>query len=252
METPDPDRVRPPALPAGTVYGRGGAPMSGREPEHGLLSRLHPAITAGIAVSVIGVLTLGYLIWRSTITTRPPVAVGPATTPAAVPPATESPQASPTPSPSASSTGPALTPGTWLLESVDYTGRYVRRKDGLAVVETINAANGEEARQEAALIVTNGLADRSCFTFRTTDGRYLRHYAFRLRFSKPDDSDLFLKDATFCTEVGTGADVIRLRSFNYPDRTIHHRDAELWLDKTDDSQNFIAASSFTAHLQPDA
>jgi hypothetical protein len=244
--------VHPSGLPTGTVYGRGGAPVSGREPEPGLLSRLHPAITAGIAVSVIAVLTLGYLVWRSSITTQPPVAAGPATTPAAAPPATESPVASPSPSPSASSTGPALTPGTWFLESVDYSGRYVRRKDGLGVVETINAATDEKARQEAALIVTNGLADRSCFTFRTTDGRYLRHYAFRLRFAKPDDSDLFLKDATFCAEAGTEANTVRLRSFNYPDRTIHHRDAELWLDKTDDSPGFLAASSFTTHLQPNA
>lgn len=254
METvpgaPDPDRTRPSAVPAGTVYGRGRGPVSGREPELGLFSRLHPAITAGVAVSVIGVLTLGYLIWRSSIATGPPVAAGPETAHAAIPPTNESSDAPPSLSPSASPSGPVLAPGTWFLESVDHSGWYLHHKDGVGVVGTINAASDAEARREAALIVTNGLADRSCFTFRTIDGRYLRHYAFRLKFVEADDSDLFHKDATFCAE--TDANAVRLRSYNYPERTIHHRASELWLDKADDSQSFIAESSFTAHLQPNA
>jgi hypothetical protein len=234
---PDPDRVRSSAVPTGTVYGRGGVPVGGEKLD--LLSRLHPAITATIAVSFLAVLTLGYLAWRSSVTTASPVAVGSASPGEAVPPVDESPEASPSPSPSVSPTGLALTRGTWSLESVDSAGSFIGRRDGLGVVASSNDV------RDAALIVTGGLADRSCFSFRTADGRYLRHYAFRLRFDAPDDSDLFRRDATFCVETGEGGDSVRLRSHNYRDRVVHRRGHELWLDKSDETRGFPAASSFT-------
>ena len=228
-----------PPRPTGTVYGRGGVPVGAQKigaEKPDLFSRLHPAITATVAASLIAVLTLGYLAWRSTVTTASPVAAGSAPTEEASPPAVESP--SPNPSPSVSPTGLALTAGTWSLESADSAGRFVRRRDGLGFVETIDADDAGDA----SLIVTGGLADRSCFSFRTADGRYLRHYAFRLRFDAPDDSELFRKDATFCRETG---DSVRLRSANYRDRFVHRRGRELWLDKPDGSEGFAAASSFT-------
>ena len=234
---PDPHRLRSSAAPAGTVYGRGAMPVGGDKPD--LLSRLHPAITATIAVSFIAVLTLGYLTWRSSVTTASPVAAASASAAPAEPPADDSPEASPSPSPSVSPSGLPLTRGTWSLESVDASGSFIGRRDGLGVVETIDAAG------DMSLVVTGGLADRSCFSFRTADGRYLRHYAFRLRFDAPDDSDLFRKDATFCAETGAGGDSVRLRSVNYRDRVLHHRGRELWLDRSDGSRGFSADSSFT-------
>ncbi|HEX8347359.1 MAG TPA: AbfB domain-containing protein [Actinoplanes sp.] len=251
-----------PPGPTGTVYGRGGVPVGAQNvgaqkvgaEKPDLFSRLHPAITATVAASLIAVLTLGYLAWRSTVTTASPVAAGSAPTEEASPPAVESP--SPNPSPSVSPTGLALTAGTWSLESADSAGRFLRRRNGLGFVETIDADDAGDA----SLIVTGGLADRSCFSFRTADGRYLRHYAFRLRFDAPDDSELFRKDATFCRETGetrdtgaggdtgetgAGGDSVRLRSANYRDRFVHRRGRELWLDKPDGTEGFAAASSFT-------
>jgi hypothetical protein len=237
-----PHPPRPSSVSAGTVYGRGGVPVSGEKQD--LFSRLHPAITATVAASFIAVLTLGYLAWRSTMAAEPSLAAGSATVQAAPVPTTESPEASPSPSPSVSPTGATLTAGMWSLESAGHAGSYIRRKNGLGVVETIDPGRGSDSR-EATLIVTNGLSDRSCFSFRTADGRYLRHYAFRLRFDRPDGSSLFAKDATFCAVGGTAADSVRLRSVNYPDRVLHARGSELWLDRPDGSSGFRAESSFT-------
>lgn len=242
-EPTGPDAAGPSAASTGTVYGRGGVPVDGRPLD--LMSRLHPAVTATVAVAIIAVMTLGYLIWRSSVTQTPPATAAPAGADAASPPTDERPDASPSPSPSASPTGLALAPGTWSLESTDQPGRYVRRRADLGTVDSIDAAAGARDRRDASLIVTEGLADRSCFTFRTLDGRYLRHYDFRLKFDEPENSDIFRKDATFCAEDGAGGDPVRLRSHNYPDRTVHRRGAELWLDRPDGSQAFSAASSFT-------
>ncbi|MEH1129014.1 AbfB domain-containing protein [Micromonospora sp. CPCC 206061] len=226
----------PPAT--GTVYGRGAATASSQE--LGLLERLHPAITAAIAAAVIGVSALGYMMWRSVSAAEPSAAAGPPTPGAAPPPA---PSASPSPSPSP--TGVTLSAGTWSLESADQSGSYVSRADGLAVIDPVDADSDAEDRREASLVVLAGLADSSCFTFRTADGRYLRHYDFRLRFDESDDSALFREDATFCAGTGSTADAVTLRSHNYPDRVIRHRQSKLWLDRPDGSEGFASASSFT-------
>lgn len=226
-----------PVRPAtGTVYGRGGAPTSG--PELGLLERLHPAITAGVAAGVIGVFALGFLVWRAVGDAEPSAAASPSGAAISPQPVEESPEPSPSPSP----TGVTLGPGVWSLESVDRPGWYVRRDDDVAVIDEIGAANDAEDREEASFIVIAGLADASCFSFRTADGRYLRHFDFRLRFDELDDSTLFREDATFCPQAGADAGSVTLRSRNYPDRVIHHRQSELWIDPPDGSGG---ASSFT-------
>ncbi|MCW6003975.1 AbfB domain-containing protein [Micromonospora sp. CPCC 205371] len=232
---PEPQRSAP--APAGTVYGRGGAPTSDRD--FGLLERLHPAVTAGIAAAVIGVFTLGYLAWRAVSGTESPAGEPPA---AAAPRTVEEPARSPSPSPSP--TGARLSAGAWSLESADRSGSYVRRDDALAVIGTLNAEDDEADRREASFVVLAGLADPSCFSFRAADGRFLRHYDFRLKFDETEDKALFREDATFCAAAGATADSVTLRSHNYPDRVIHHRQSELWLDRPDGSEGFAAASSF--------
>jgi hypothetical protein len=94
------------------------------------------------------------------------------------------------------------------------------------------------------LTVIRGLGDSRCFTVRHRDGRYLRHFDFRLRFDKLDDSDLFRADATFCPVGDQPAGTVRLRSKNYPDRLLHRRGARLHIDKPDGSGGFEADSSF--------
>jgi hypothetical protein len=230
---PEPRRSAP--VPTGTVYGRGDAMAGGRD--LGLLERLHPAITAGIAAAVIGLCTLGYLAWRGVSATEPSVAAG---SPTATAIATQSPSSSPSPSPN----GVTLSTGAWSLESADQSGSYVRREGDRARIDTVSAESDASDRREASLVVVAGLADASCFTFRASDGRYLRHYDFRLRFDEPDDTALLREDATFCAGTGATADSVTLRSRNYPDRVIHSRQTELWLDRPDGSEGFAAASSF--------
>lgn len=236
-QPPGQEPVRPAPPAPGTVYGRGGAATSG--PELGLLERLHPAITAGVAAGVIGVFALGYLAWRTVSDPEPSAAASPSAATVPPQPVEESPDPSPSPSP----TGATLGPGVWSLESVDQPGWYVRRDDDVAVIDEVGAASDGEDREEASFIVVAGLADASCFSFRTADGRYLRHYDFRLRFDELDDSTLFREDATFCPQAGADTGSVTLRSRNYPDRVIHHRQSELWIDPPDGRSD--GASSFT-------
>ncbi|MFF7789076.1 AbfB domain-containing protein [Streptomyces sp. NPDC007991] len=45
--------------------------------------------------------------------------------------------------------------------------------------------------------MTWGLADGSCYSFRDSSGRYLRHKDLRIRADASNGTTLFNKDATF-------------------------------------------------------
>ncbi|MFI5937454.1 AbfB domain-containing protein [Actinoplanes sp. NPDC051494] len=215
------DKTPGPSQPGGTVYGRGG--VDAREPRPGLLTRTHPAVTAGVSLAIIAVMVLAYVIWRSG-----------ADEPARVS-ATASAPASATASATATGAPPAeLAAGSWFVSP-------------LGDQRTFLTADGEFAAlsgTKAALTVVAGLADESCFSFRNDDDKYLRHFDYRLRFDAQDDSDLFRLDATFCKVAGLKAGTVRLRSKNYLDHVIHRRGTELYIDKPDESDKFVADSSF--------
>jgi hypothetical protein len=104
---------------------------------------------------------------------------------------------------------------------------------------------GFSADQRMVLTVSAGLADDACFSFREPGGGWLRHFDYRLRFDKADDSDLFREDATFCPLSGAPAGTVRLKSKNYPDHVLHRRsDTEFYIDEPGDG----AGTSFT--VQP--
>ncbi|BEL03615.1 hypothetical protein Q0Z83_018060 [Actinoplanes sichuanensis] len=193
----------------GTVYGRGGVDVRKGEPD-----RLPRAMIAGVGVGVVAVLGLGYAAWSST--------GGGEEKPAAA--ATTTAPAAPTAVPESTVTAkPQLAAGSWLLSPLGDEDTYL-------------TANGDYAKMSpadpATLTVSAGLADDTCFSFRLEDGRYLRHFDYRLRFDASDDSDLFRSDATFCQEAGTDVGTVRLRSKNYPDHLVHRRDDEsLYIDK---------------------
>ncbi|AGL17129.1 AbfB domain-containing protein [Actinoplanes sp. N902-109] len=205
--------------PAGTVYGRGGVDV--REPRQGLLTRTHPAMTAAVCAGIIAVLALAYGIWRATASPAQPVA-------AAV-------SASPSPVAASSAPPPArLTAGQWLLSPSDDPTIFLTTEDGYAAL----------ADEKLVLTVVAGRADESCFSFRTDDGRFMRHFDYRLRFDADDGSELFRNDATFCPDDGTRAGTVRLRSKNYPDHVVHRRGTELYIDEPEDSGTFAAESTF--------
>ncbi|GIE80670.1 hypothetical protein Aph02nite_66200 [Actinoplanes philippinensis] len=189
--------------PAGTVYG------SSRP------DRLSRALTIGVGAGAVAVLVLGYAAWTSTGGgDEKPAAAATSATATATTPAAES------PSPAAT---PELAAGAWLLSPLGDEDTYL-------------TANGEYAKMSpadpATLTVSAGLADDTCFSFRLEDGRYLRHFDYRLRFDASDDSELFRNDATFCREAGTDPGAVRLRSKNYPEFLLHRRDDDsLYIDK---------------------
>lgn len=216
--------------PAGTVYGRGGVDV--REPRR----VLHPVVLALVVVAAItAVLALGYwAFFRSPVDPRP--AAAPAAATSAVPSAVR-PAASPSTTAASPSPTPAATFGTGrmvLVLAADPRATLVADGDFAAM----------SADDTMVLTVVRGLADSRCFTLRAGDGRYLRHFDFRLRFDPLDDSDLFRNDATFCPVQGRPAGTVRLRSKNYPDRLLHRRDARLYIDEPDSSRAFDRDSSF--------
>jgi Alpha-L-arabinofuranosidase B (ABFB) domain len=79
--------------------------------------------------------------------------------------------------------------------------------------------------------------------------RYLRHRDFRLwleESSGPGDQ-LFRQDSAFYIEPGLASpgdpNAISLRSVNYPDRYIRHRDFHLWVEPRD-SPNLAPDATF--------
>ena len=219
MSDQGPDQSRA----AGTVYGRGGVDV--RPPRQGLLTRTHPGVTALVCAGIVGVLALGYWAWRGTAST-PQRAL-----PAAPPSPSVAASASPSPA--------GLTTGSWVLTPDGDPDTYLTTDNGFAALSS---------EEQLVLHVVPGLADGSCFTFRLDDGRYLRHFDYRLRFDATDDSDLFRNDATFCPDPAAPAGTVRLASKNYPDHVVHRRGTELYIDEPDGSDGFTADSSFA--VQP--
>jgi hypothetical protein len=180
-----------------------------------------------VAVAVVVALLAGIVVWRSAGRDAEPAAK-PATSPA-------SPSASPSPSPSPSAVA-ELSTGSWLLSLSGGSGLYLTVDGDFAALST---------SQRTVFVVVKGLADASCFSIRAPNGKYLRHFDFRLRFDDLADSDLFHKDATFCPLSDAPAGAVLLRSVNYPDHVIHSRGNQLYIDKRDGSTAFDADSSFT-------
>jgi hypothetical protein len=128
--------------------------------------------------------------------------------------------------------GVTVPSGARLLRSVNFPDRYWNANGGLTTSGT-------------AFTAVPGLADPNGYSFRAPDGRYLRHYAFKLRLD-PTGGDNFAEDATFVARPGATAGSVAFESFNFPGRYIRHRGFELWADLTTNTDLFRNDSSFTA------
>ncbi|SDS89395.1 AbfB domain-containing protein [Actinoplanes derwentensis] len=207
-----------PARPSGTVYGSGGPAA----PSDGLPRFVPIAVGAG----GVAVLLLAWAAWNSITGEKDPAVAATAT--AATTPAAAQPSA-------AEPAKPLLGAGEWQLSPLGDENTYLTVSGDFAKMSPADPAT---------VTVVAGLGDEACFSFRLSDGRFLRHFDYRLRFDASDDSDLFRADATFCQESGTDAGTIRLRSKNYPDYRIHQRkDASLYIDKPEGAA-FDGESSF--------
>ncbi|MEV1067836.1 AbfB domain-containing protein [Streptomyces sp. NPDC050263] len=155
--------------------------------------------------------------------TSPSASSSPKPQGSSTPHAPTAPSASPTKKPAA----PKPTSIRRSVRSVNYPDRYWHVSNG---VVRLDEPRGSESREDSTFTVVAGLTDSSCYSFRTSDGDYLRHRDFILRAERNDGSTLFRKDATFCSVPSTYSDAVMLESVNYPGRFLRHQNFTLRLD----------------------
>lgn len=134
-----------------------------------------------------------------------------------------------------------VSPGT-SIRSVSHPDRHWRVSDGSVRLDRVGS--GPEQREDATFRRVPGLADPSCSSFATADGRLLRHRGFVLVADADDGSSLFRADATFCPRPAASSGAVMLESVNYPGRFLRHRDFRIRLDPYDHSALFRADSAF--------
>ncbi|MFJ5102332.1 AbfB domain-containing protein [Streptomyces sp. NPDC088554] len=134
-------------------------------------------------------------------------------------------------------TPPPATSRQRAVQSINYPDRYWNVRDGLGYLDRVN-------RGSALYTVIDGLADSDCYSFSLGNGRYLRHYNFRIRADSDNGSAIFEQDATFCPRENPYSGTVMLESKNFPGRYIRHRDYQLWVDPFKYSQEYLADSSF--------
>ncbi|MFR0351849.1 AbfB domain-containing protein [Streptomyces sediminimaris] len=127
------------------------------------------------------------------------------------------------------------------VRSVNYPDRFWHVSGDLVRLDPVASA---PARRDATFTLVKGLADRSCYSFATAGGRYLRHRDFLLRSERDDGSALFEQDATFCPRTSSYPGAVMLESVNYPGRFLRHRNFQLELDPYQGSDLYRADSSF--------
>ena len=237
---PSAANVRTPGQPDG---GPGALSASGR---------IGPAMPMKPVLAVVGIVAAigaAYLAWPDAgpAPTEPTVAIpaGEPRTPGV--PSRTAPNTSPAvkvpPSSSASSSAPALRRGVRALRSSD-TGLYVASPYYWVDLVAIDGSSSPEQRSAVSYSVVRGLAKSSCYSFRTADGRYLRHYNWRLVLHESDGTQIFRGDATFCARAGASPGSWRFESANYPGHFLHHRDTELWVGEDDGTDSFSGRSTF--------
>ncbi|MFI8529726.1 sigma-70 family RNA polymerase sigma factor [Streptomyces aquilus] len=173
----------------------------------------------------------------------PRPSASPTATPKPVPKSTPTPTSTPPASPATGAE--ARISGPHSLRSVDTPGAYVTQSGSLGVLGPVGADSSTSTRQAATFTFVPGLADPRCYSLRDATGRYLRHYAFRIRLDVNNNSAIFQKDATFCPRSGSTAGSVALESYNYPGRYLRHRDnLQLWLDPSESTPSNRASRSF--------
>ncbi|MBG0561320.1 sigma-70 family RNA polymerase sigma factor [Actinoplanes aureus] len=199
------------------------------------LAAAHPVVATVAAGTLAAGATVGAVQLSSPETSRPATIGAPTAAPRTAVPA----------SPSSAGTGNRiLRTGPASLESANAAGRFVTATGDLGGLTEVGPGNTVTARRQATFRVAEGLADAECFSFRVSDGRYLRHSSWRVRLDRNDGTALFRGDATFCPRPGQTAGSVTLEASNYPGWFLRHRGDELWVDQSDNTEDFRADGSF--------
>jgi RNA polymerase sigma factor (sigma-70 family) len=243
---------------AGATVSASARTASGASRTARTIGRLAAKPTAAAAAGAVTLAAAGVAWYAATGSheraARPAVAVPLSPTASSVSPsprASASPKPKPTPAPTSTpAASPATTAegrisGRHALRSVDSPGDYVSQSDSLGILGPVSANSSAAARRAATFTFVTGLADPRCYSLRDATGRYLRHYAFRVRLDTDNGSAIFRKDATFCPRSGSTAGSLSLESYNYPGRYLRHRDnLQLWLDPSGSTASYRASRSF--------
>ncbi|GAA4601254.1 RNA polymerase sigma factor (sigma-70 family) [Actinoplanes octamycinicus] len=230
----------------------GAAPATGAIAAATKIIAAHPLAAAVAAIAAATAITVP--IVRQPNPERPRTNTAP---PAAPPAAAPSTAASPAPSTTTSSApstttsppvsaGPAGIVALGRLSLAWINGGYLTAGDGTeqAAVTGVGTSSSGSSRRRATFIAVAGLADPACVSFRTLDGRYLRHYELRERTSAPEDTAVFRGDATYCPKPGVDAGTVMLQSANYPDFYLRWTGSQLGIGYVKDTREFRTASSF--------
>ncbi|MEU4392695.1 glycoside hydrolase family 43 protein [Kribbella sp. NPDC023855] len=136
--------------------------------------------------------------------------------------------------------------GNRSLRSVSDPDRYVRHRDNLAYVEPVSSSSSLTTRQDATFTIVPGLANGNCYSFRSVNfpGRYLRHYAFRVRLDINSGDSVFARDATFCGRAGLAGGT-SFESYSHPGRYLRHYNYEVRVDWRTSDAAFARDASFT-------
>ncbi|MEU0069818.1 sigma-70 family RNA polymerase sigma factor [Streptomyces sp. NPDC006332] len=237
---------------AGATVGAGTRTVSGTSRTARTIGRLAAKPAAAAAAGAVTLAAVGVAWYTATGShepaPRPAVAAPLSPAASSVPPSprtSASPTPTPTPTAAPATTAEARISGPHVLRSVDDPGDYVSQSGRLGILGPVGATSSAATRQAATFTFVPGLADPRCYSLRDATGRYLRHYAFRVRLDTDDRSALFQKDATFCPRSGSTNGSVALESYNYPGRYLRHRDnLQMWLDPSEDTAAYRASRSF--------
>jgi hypothetical protein len=198
----------------------------------------HPLATVVAGITAAAAITAPMVLQPEPEPRRPSVIAAPAPTAATPPPSTAS---------------SAIPLGRLSLEWAGGGYLTTGRNADVAAVSDIGASSDAQSRRRATFVAVAGLADRKCVSFRTVDGRYLRHYELKGYTHAYAPTDIFRRDATYCPQPGITGDSVMLKSLNYPDFYLRWTGTRFGIGYRKDTPDFRTASSFRVRpaLAPD-
>ncbi|WP_433360475.1 AbfB domain-containing protein [Actinoplanes sp. CA-142083] len=118
----------------------------------------------------------------------------------------------------------------------------LRHRDFVGRIDRIGSGSSALERADSRFVVRKGLGRDGCVSLESVNypGYFLRHRNFILRLEQPGrwdrrgGSELFERDATFCTSPTSDGSAFILESINYPNRALSlHDDGVVGLDEND-------------------
>jgi hypothetical protein len=134
------------------------------------------------------------------------------------------------------------------VKTAGYTDRYIRHGGGLASTTPVDENSAQLLKNDATYRVVTGLADGNCYSLRSRNypDRYLRHANHRVRLDTNDNTDLFKRDATFCTRAGLSGSGVSFEALNVPGNFLRHYNGEVWIAAGGGARPSDSANSFAA------